>query len=362
MNTWHKITRRIYRYSSDIINNREVRGWCFHRFKKNEPVKLSFYVDEQKLGEATADDLRTDLRAHNVHLTGRCGFQFNIPRSCNIGNYRKLVIKAGSEETPLFSLQVDQIPKIVEGPMPKVLFMHIPKTAGTSFNTFAESYLPKDKAITQVQTENKQKYPLFNASYYYVSGHLSLDALRENFDLNNFDLYTILREPYRHLHSHLNWVKAVVDAPDSGFAHEHPEVVQKMAMQIGTLDLSKPEILSEFVQDLGGFGLDFFDNCQTRYFLDHRPIKVTREHLENALTNLECFTDIGITEQYQAFTQRFCHRIGVAYCEQQAPLNKAKSENLFDLDKPGIRQALLPLVATDLLLYEHVRTRFCNDV
>jgi hypothetical protein len=47
-----------------------------------------------------------------------------------MGKYRELVIKAGSGETPLFSFQTDKIPQVIEGPMPKVLFMHIPKTAG----------------------------------------------------------------------------------------------------------------------------------------------------------------------------------------------------------------------------------------
>ena len=87
MKIWHKFTKRIYRYSNDIINNREIRGWCFHRVKSNEPVKLTFYADEQKLGEATADELGTDLQAHKVHQTGRCGFQLSIPRSFNLENY-----------------------------------------------------------------------------------------------------------------------------------------------------------------------------------------------------------------------------------------------------------------------------------
>ncbi|MCP4008807.1 MAG: hypothetical protein GY726_04735 [Proteobacteria bacterium] len=292
---------------------------------------------------------------HDVHPTGQCGFSFRIPPQYNIKSYRTLFIKAGSCKTIIASFQTDKIPEVVDGVLPKVLFMHIPKTAGTSFNTFAKAYIPREKVIVHIESEDKEKYASFNSSYNYIAGHLPLRTLAEYFDLSAFDLYTILREPYRHLHSHFNWVKAVSHIPDSSFSLEHPQVVRDMSMNMQNMDLSQPEVLGDFVRNLEGFGLDYFDNCQTRYFLDYRPERVTLTHVDQALQNLQHFTGIGITEQYGAFTKMFCYKIKANFCEQQRTFNASKSTLLFDYNNPEIREALHPIVAADLLLYEYVR-------
>ncbi|MCP3852041.1 MAG: hypothetical protein GY694_17655 [Gammaproteobacteria bacterium] len=96
---------------------------------KNKPVDLFFFADGIKLGKATAGELRTDVMDQNVHRTGRCGFSFRIPSQYNIKNYRTLLIKAGSCKTIIASFQTDQIPEVVNGVLPKIRFMHIPKTA-----------------------------------------------------------------------------------------------------------------------------------------------------------------------------------------------------------------------------------------
>lgn len=356
----HKLTRKFYRYSIDLINDREIRGWCFHRLNKTRPVHLAIYMDNDQVGDCVANQLRSDLKSHGLHPDGRCGFQFKMPPGINLDAHRQFSVRAEPGPVELFKLGVEQIPRIVDETSARVLFMHIPKTAGTSFNTFARAYFPQDQTVTQAQTRDPREYPGFNASFRFISGHLTLGALKAHFDLDKFSLYTILREPYRHLHSHFNWVKAVASSPDSGFSHEHPEVVREMALKMQHLQLDKPAELERFVAGLSGFALDFFDNCQTRYFLDQRPQKVTPQHLEQALENLAHFRAIGTTERYEDFTRLFCTQIGADYCMQKAPLNRARIAPLFDINAPGIREILKPLVATDLQLYAHVQDRLAG--
>ena len=67
-----KLGRHLYRYSFDMVNNREANGWCFQRLKPGQAVTLQFFADNTLLGECTADLLRDDVRDLGVHPGGHC--------------------------------------------------------------------------------------------------------------------------------------------------------------------------------------------------------------------------------------------------------------------------------------------------
>ena len=348
---------KIYKYSVDIINNKLVSGWCFNRLKKNSPVTLTFFSGRKKLGSTLADQKRSDLYAHELHPSGHCGFTFAFPEIHSGENSKHISISVNKGRKPLTSFSRNQVTRVMEEPLPHILFMHIPKTAGTSFNTFARGYFSTEKTIIHVERGNKKRCASFENRYSFISGHMPIRSLKKHFDLSRFDLYTILREPYSHIHSHLNWVQSIITKPNSGFCREHPLVVLDMAKKIQSLNLNKPNVLHSFIQNLNSVEMDFFDNCQTRYFLDSHPAKVRSIDLDNAIQNMTHFRTIGITEQYDKFTQDFCQQYRAIHCEQTKIHNQAKSKVLFDHRNQDIRAALYPLVRVDLKLYEHV----CNS-
>ncbi|MDJ0958541.1 MAG: hypothetical protein QNI91_16865, partial [Arenicellales bacterium] len=112
--------------------------------------------------------------------------------------------------------------------------------------------------------------------------------------------------------------------------------------------------LRAFVEQLEGFGLDFFDNIQTRYFLDYRPEKVSVKDLQNAIDNIKSFALVGTAEELDGFIKRFCNRYGMVKANQPRSFNRLSRHRLFDYDDKAVQSILTPLVETDMQLRDVV--------
>ena len=346
---------RFARYAIDIVNSRYISGWCFNLLRKKKPVKLRFYADNRKLGEIVAKRYREDLQSYRLHPNGLCGFEFQYPKDINIRNYRYITLYLNNSKKPVYRVATDQIPIVIENDLPKLFFMHIPKTAGTSFNTFARSCFPCDKTMIHIESEGKATYPLLEREKTYLSGHLSIQKIKESFDVSKFDLHTLIREPYSHLHSHLRWVKRLGADRKSGFFRKHHKTIHDISIKLNETDLTTEDNLHMLVDNLSGIELDFFDNLQTRYFLDYRPEKVEIPDFDNAKKNIPLFKSIGLTEKYPQFIQNFCNFYEIKNIDKpSSPLNKSAYRKLFDYDDPEVRSILAPLVKADLLLYSNI--------
>ncbi len=353
---------RFARYAIDILNSRHISGWCFDLMRKKKPVKLRFYGDNQKLGEIVANDYREDLQSYRLHPNGLCGFEFHYPKDINVRNYNHITLYINNSKKPLYRVETDQIPIVIEDGLPNVFFMHIPKTAGTSFNTFSRSYFPQDKTIIHIESEDKETYPILEKEKNYLSGHLSIQKIKESFDVSRFDLHTIIREPYSHLHSHLRWVKRLGADRKSGFFKKHHNTIQDISIKLNETDLTIGNNLRALIGNLKGIELDFFDNLQTRYFLDYRPEKVEISDFVDAKKNISLFKSIGLTEKYPQFIQNFCNIYQMENIKKPStPLNKSSYRRLFDYDDLKVRSILAPLVEADLLLYSDIVKSYSMD-
>ena len=177
-----------------------------------------------------------------------------------------------------------------------------------------------------------------------------MQKIKQSFDTSVFDLITVLRDPYRQLHSHLVWIKRIGANRSSGFFLKHAECIRDLAVQLNETDLTSNNSLKVFVEQIEGFGLDFFDNIQTRYFLDYRPEKVSPGDLDNAINNTKLFALIGTAETLDDFIDRFCARYGVIKASQPRSYNRLARHKLFDYDDKAVQSILTPLVETDMQL------------
>lgn len=339
--------------SIDRANNQNVSGWCFDFNTPREPVKLRFFVDYRDIGTIVAADFREDLKSYNLHPSGFCGFDFYLPKGIPIRNHKFLNIFVNHSNKPIRQIPTDQIPMVMEGALPKIFFMHVPKTAGTSFNAFCNNHFPMEKALVHIESLDKSVYPSLIREKNYLSGHLTLKDILAGFDISEFDLLTLTREPFRHLHSHFKWVKSIASDPASGFFLKHHPVVREIALKLNRIDFGSKKQLEAMVNNLNGIEIDFFDNLQTRYFLDTRPEKVTVADFEDAKKNLGRFKIVGTTEKYDQFVDKVCE---VYHIEKIKPaaFNKSPGQKLFLFDNPEIRSILNPLVESDLLLYDFI--------
>ena len=344
----------VFQVFIDVLNDHRISGWCFDLHDPGTPARLTFYADGQKLGDVAADTHREDLKALNLHPTGRCGFEFSIPDSTVVGSCASLYIYARGSGGPIWECRADEVPRMISGKLPAVFFMHIPKTAGTSFNTFISSLFHKDAVATHIENMETDRYLSLQKEKSYLAGHRPLRDIKRWFDISRFDLLTLLREPYRQLHSHVRWIKNIGADPEGGFFLSHHRFFRELALRLNEPDFSIPDGLEALSLDQPGDLVSLFDNNQTRHFLDGNPKKVSRSDFQAAKQNLDCFKLVGATEQYTQFVSSFCNSYGLNYIDQRQRFNQSNGEMLFDYHDENVKLKLFPLVEFDLLLYEHV--------
>ncbi len=361
-----------YKYAIDIFSASHISGWCFHRFKKNEPLTLVFTVGETFLGECTANALREDIREQALHPDGKCGFSFIFPKQQKTGQIHidnTIVVSIKGSGAELCRLDVTLADTVTGRPThpfsrikqrlsgaqmsrDKVLFMHIPKTAGTTFNTFANSVYPPDRALTHVEFYDAQEYAQIAKDYQFVSGHLNVGQIRRHFPPDRFRLYTLVREPYAHLHSHFNWLRGIGADKDSPFYQSHHHAFRSIADKLSEKSILNYDDLQTIVDQIDGLSRHLFENSQTRYFLDAHCDRVGTAELAVAKQNTALFDLIGITEQYAEFRAAFCRAQHFKFARKDHAFNTSRMHTLFDHQDPTVREITYPLVDKDLVIYQ----------
>jgi hypothetical protein len=117
----------------DAIENGEIYGWAINVGEPAETVKVGIYLDGSLATEVLAGYYRPDV-AQALSCTGRHGFYVDLSALCR-GSRRTLVDVRfpngkGLEGGPL---RYKAAVRSDRSRRPTLLFMHIPKTAGTAF-------------------------------------------------------------------------------------------------------------------------------------------------------------------------------------------------------------------------------------
>ena len=79
-------------------------------------------------------------------------------------------------------------------------------------------------------------------------------------------IFTIIREPYNHLISHIFMGKESYTRPPR--FKVHPQVVQDLALKLDKINFENAAEVEEFVNQIDGYALAAFENRQIRYFVD----------------------------------------------------------------------------------------------
>jgi hypothetical protein len=274
---------------------------------------------------------------------------------------KTLDIHLDDETRPWLRLSTNYLQRTTTTDIPPVLFMHIPKTAGTSFNSFMRTHLPFNVMACHIEKYASDSFAALSRSKKYLAGHLTIEKFKNHFPISGFDCYSIVRSPYNHLHSHLNWLKGIATHSDSQFFKQHNTAVQQLAVKVSKVDFNNLLQVKKFVFGLRGFELYFFDNCQTRYFLDYCPQKVSRNDFQNTLENIDLFKYVGLTEEYDQFKEFVASTYRLPRVSLPEKINRMTGPRLYDPESKEIQEVLFPLVHTDMLLYGYISNHFSSS-
>lgn len=184
-------------------------------------------------------------------------------------------------------------------PNKKIFFIHIGKTAGSSFNAFLDKHFNGEEHCQKYLASDRKT--LLNIEHLktldYISGHLKLSVFHENnFQKKDYFLMTFMRDPVKQLISHLNWVIHIYDISPK-FFYGHPKKIQQISLELRQLDLYDQNSLLLALQKFQGL----FKNNQSRYFITN-PEAVGSEAIIRNMSELDM---IGFTEYYEESLKLF---------------------------------------------------------
>ena len=242
----------------------------------------------------------------------------------------------------------------------KILYFHVAKAGGSTFNQVLHSHLHGEAHCEQYVevvsgSDGKQRKTLGNLEYLksldYISGHLTYPLLQDSdFDFDDYFVVTILRHPFAQTLSHLNWVIKISEDERSELYRNVAPGVQLMSKTLRGVEEWTPPILFHWLEKYPGW---FKDN-QSRYFV--RADELSAATVIDVLSRLNL---VGVTERIDQFVRQFQDLTGTIPSSRSLPLprenrNPAYRVPLSLLDDPVVDRYLSKYNSIDMAVYAHV--------
>lgn len=229
----------------------------------------------------------------------------------------------------------------------QLLFLHIPKTAGTSVHNILHRHF-KAKAQVEcnvfIHKNDPDKLPEeTRRNLKLLRGHFPF-GMHEQLCTGTFEYTTILREPIDRVISHYSYMKV------------RQAVRTKPGARIMQGTLEEVCAKGDFI---------FVDNLQTRFLSGETEVpigNVTSEMMERAWKNLEtCFPLVGIQEEFDAYVLMLCDRYSFRYPWYRKQRVNKQRDKVSQLDN-RTRAAVAARNVHDLELYRRVKERVMREI
>lgn len=241
----------------------------------------------------------------------------------------------------------------------KIFFLHIPKTAGSSLNQMLSEHFKKKKTKLHIESDRKNNYNAVNPQKLdFISGHIRLHDVINQFSLNNFLRVTILRNPYDQLISHINWLRFIGTNPDGKFFKAHSKPIQELSLQTKQYNFEETDEVERFVKEMPPLGHRLFNNCQTRFLLNKKnPEAISGESAKEAIETLHYFDIIGTVEQLDLFMQKVYQKMDWGKPKKILKTNELNNKYKLQRDSDDLKKVLAPLLTEDQVLYDHIKSQ-----
>ena len=316
-----------------------VQGWVIKKGSTDAVCIKVICGDEVRIVQA--DMYRPDIHKKGLHSTGLCGFKVHFSRS-NINVATVEVLQT-----------INSLRKSRESYRRHKLFLiHLPKTAGTSFNTLVKRSLGEDDFLVHIEGQRDNWEHIVKKRY--LAGHVNYDRYATFFKNKGYSSIVFFREPISQLVSHLNWVRHIHDIQETDFAKNHPDAVKNIAQQLSLIDYASVAELQRFVRKMPKSMYGLFDNMQVRFMAGvPSDRRVQDVDVQIALNNLRNIQMIGITEKFTD-SIRYISSVTDLDLDANGPVveNKAPFTYGFDSSNSRLVDAVQPLIKYDIQLYQ----------
>lgn len=238
-----------------------------------------------------------------------------------------------------------------------LLYLHIPKTAGTSLNAYMASHFSQDSVALHIEHE-KLGRPWRTGDFsdkQLVAGHLKYDQWQALFDVSRYTFVTVLREPGQQVMSQLAWLTRFTrDESREEREKLHPEF-QAMIARLARVGPAA------FLESITGMEIEVFDNAQSRLLLS-LPYKYQLEesHYAAVCERLASFDLVGLTGYVQEFALMLAWHMGWRPGASIQRLNQARPDYYKDIRTapPQLQEIIRDRTRMDQRMYEHAGRLF----
>lgn len=246
--------------------------------------------------------------------------------------------------------------------MRAVLFLHIPKTSGSSCNRLMLQAYGADNFIGHAE----YRLPAILSRR---AAPIRVDGLSAHVPLCRWSLYrgadayaciTVLRDPWARLVSHINWYARFLDGRPMPVGCT-ASAVRRVVQALGQTDFDSREslrcLMAQVAQERQE--VSAFDNMQVRMLMTGPPGIAARRQiggpeLAMALANLRSFALVGFCEDQAGFRAGLRDLLGLTALPEEPVHENAGRVRLLSPDNALAREVLEPWVVLDQSLYERV--------
>ena len=352
-----------------------VEGWVLSRFVGRP--ELTFWVDGKEMDAEAKWSPRPDVfKVHDAWPTEHNpapGFSVDLPAILLAPGNHTLVVKARHASTRrTIARRVFCITQPVAASdrssakthmavRDRVLFMHIPKTAGTSLNAYLFAHFKPSRVALHIEYRKLDRE--WESSDFenkeLITGHLKYDQFHALFDLKHFFFITVLRDPRKQVMSQLAWHQRLLEP-------EHAEQLQSLRPVLADMVRRLADRgLVEFLCTLKDEERLLFDNaCARRLATVSSGARLDSSTIIHALERLASFDLVGITERMEESLWLLAFYMGWEPVRNPPRLNVAKSDHYAAIDSADeeLNRAIDDVTAADVSLYRHANLMLDQQV
>lgn len=228
--------------------------------------------------------------------------------------------------------------------MPKIVFIHVPKTAGSSITMFLQSHglgewVPSAAALHAIPGDRAQQFD-------YIAGHFTMRefiryATQEKINLGPIKFVTCIRNPLDQIYSNLCFPFELARRKDPSI---HTEYWFKELLKIDVRDSQEiTNILTRF---------SWLTSMQFNYLIENSTLS----------ERLRLFSHIVEFPQVSSLLQHVSEVLGVAYTAPQIHENKAtvKAIPMSVMESADVRDYIIAAHGRDYWLYRSLKTNSCG--
>jgi len=320
----------------DQIDDMGIGGWAKAK-ESEEPIKVSLKVEGKILDSTIAKEVRKDIIIAKIHPKGTCGYFFDLEgRDIDLS---KVEVVCEPEQVPLKKTAV-AIPTYNVIFREPLFFLHIPKTAGSSFRRMLEKVTPQSITYPN-RKELRDKVALYYD--YRIVGDIERERLEKT-------MLFLGHYPYKVLELMPSNVKTIVF---------FREPIERAISDLFFLRKEK-QLENQSLESFFDKEINHFDNLHVRFLSDTPTplgnIVINDDLLQQAKNNLDkCFC-LGLLEEFKRSINLMNTALNIDLGQVvRTNVNKTKKKRLISDE---LMEKIIAYNQFDKQLYEYAKLQF----